>query len=45
MVHEWRSLSDIRAMVRDGEFADAHSVAALTLYDLAAAADPPDTNL
>jgi 8-oxo-dGTP pyrophosphatase MutT (NUDIX family) len=44
MVHEWRSLSDIRAMVRDGEFADAHSVAALTLYDLAAAADPPDTN-
>ncbi|HJQ42875.1 MAG TPA: NUDIX hydrolase [Jatrophihabitantaceae bacterium] len=34
MVHEWRSLADIRAMIRRGEFADAHSVAALALYDL-----------
>jgi 8-oxo-dGTP pyrophosphatase MutT (NUDIX family) len=34
MVHEWRSLTDIRAMISRGEFADAHSVAALTLYDL-----------
>jgi 8-oxo-dGTP pyrophosphatase MutT (NUDIX family) len=34
MVHEWRSLPEIRAMVGRGEFADAHSVAALALYDL-----------
>lgn len=34
MVHEWRALPDIRAMIRSGEFADAHSVAALALYDL-----------
>lgn len=34
MVHEWRSVTDIRAMIRRGEFADAHSVAALALYDL-----------
>ncbi|HKC29429.1 MAG TPA: NUDIX hydrolase [Jatrophihabitans sp.] len=34
MVHEWRSLSQIRAMVRTGQLADAHSVAALTLYEL-----------
>jgi 8-oxo-dGTP pyrophosphatase MutT (NUDIX family) len=34
MVHEWRSLADVREMVRRGEFADAHSVAALALYDL-----------
>lgn len=35
MVHEWRSIADIRAMIGRGEFADAHSVAALALYDLA----------
>jgi 8-oxo-dGTP pyrophosphatase MutT (NUDIX family) len=34
MVHEWRSLDAIRAMVRNGGLADAHSVAALSLYDL-----------
>lgn len=34
MVHEWRSLADIRAMIRTGELRDAHSVAALGLYDL-----------
>ncbi|HEV7206822.1 MAG TPA: NUDIX hydrolase [Jatrophihabitans sp.] len=34
MVHEWRSLDDIRSMVRTGELADAHSIAALALLDL-----------
>jgi 8-oxo-dGTP pyrophosphatase MutT (NUDIX family) len=34
MVHEWRSRAEIRAMIGRGEFADAHSVAALALYDL-----------
>lgn len=34
MVHEWRPLADIRAMITDGALADAHSVAALALYDL-----------
>ena len=34
MIHEWRSLPDIRAMIRTGELADAHSLAALTLYHL-----------
>ena len=34
MRHEWRSLADIRAMARRGEFADAHSIAALALFDL-----------
>jgi len=38
MVHEWRSLADIRAMIRRGEFADAHSLAALALYDLSGSA-------
>jgi 8-oxo-dGTP pyrophosphatase MutT (NUDIX family) len=33
MVHEWRSVADVRAMIGRGEFADAHSVAALTLFD------------
>ena len=33
MVHEWRSLAEVRAMIGRGEFADAHSVAALTLFD------------
>jgi 8-oxo-dGTP pyrophosphatase MutT (NUDIX family) len=34
MVHEWRSVAEIRAMIGRGEFADAHSVAALYLFDL-----------
>ena len=34
MIHEWRSLEEIHAMIRSGELADAHSLAALTLYDL-----------
>jgi len=35
MVHEWRSDAELRGMLRRGEFPDAHSVAALTLFDLA----------
>jgi 8-oxo-dGTP pyrophosphatase MutT (NUDIX family) len=34
MVHEWRSMAQIREMIGRGEFADAHSLAALALYDL-----------
>lgn len=34
MVHDWRPRTEIDAMIRRGEFADAHSVAALALYDL-----------
>ncbi|MCW2656746.1 MAG: ADP-ribose pyrophosphatase [Jatrophihabitans sp.] len=34
MVHAWRSEADVRAMIRAGTFADAHSVAALALFDL-----------
>jgi 8-oxo-dGTP pyrophosphatase MutT (NUDIX family) len=34
MIHEWRSLPEIHGMIRRGEFADAHSLAALALYDL-----------
>lgn len=34
MVHEWRSLTELRAMITRGEFADAHSMAALALYQL-----------
>jgi 8-oxo-dGDP phosphatase len=34
MVHRWFAVADVRAMVRAGEFADSHSVAALALYDL-----------
>jgi 8-oxo-dGTP pyrophosphatase MutT (NUDIX family) len=34
LVHEWRSGDEVRAMIGRGEFADAHSVAALALYDL-----------
>lgn len=34
MIHEWRSERDIEAMISRGEFADAHSVAALALYNL-----------
>ena len=33
MVHEWRSSADLRDMIRRGEFADAHSIAALALHD------------
>ena len=33
MVHEWRSSADLRDMLRRGEFADAHSIAALALFD------------
>lgn len=33
MVHRWFAEHEVRAMVRSGELADAHSVAALTLYD------------
>ena len=34
MVHEWRSVAEVRSMIRRGELADAHSIAALALYDL-----------
>jgi 8-oxo-dGTP pyrophosphatase MutT (NUDIX family) len=34
MVHAWFPESEVRAMLRRGEFRDAHSVAALALYDL-----------
>lgn len=34
MIHEWRSETEVRAMVRRAEFADAHSVAALALLEL-----------
>ena len=34
MIHEWRSESDVRAMARSGELRDAHSLAALALFDL-----------
>ena len=33
MVHAWRSDADLRDMLRRGEFADAHSIAALALFD------------
>ena len=33
MVHGWFAEDELRAMIRRGEFADAHSVAALALYD------------
>jgi 8-oxo-dGTP pyrophosphatase MutT (NUDIX family) len=33
LVHEWRAVDEVRAMIGRGEFADAHSVAALALYD------------
>jgi 8-oxo-dGTP pyrophosphatase MutT (NUDIX family) len=35
MISEWRSVTDVRDMIRRGDFSDAHSVAALALYDLA----------
>ncbi len=34
MIHEWRAEGEVRAMITRGEFVDAHSVAALTLFDL-----------
>jgi 8-oxo-dGTP pyrophosphatase MutT (NUDIX family) len=34
MVHKWFAATEVLAMVRNGELADSHSVAALTLYDL-----------
>jgi hypothetical protein len=34
MVHRWFAVDDVRAMVRRGELRDAHSVAALALFDL-----------
>ncbi len=34
MVHAWRAADEVRAMITRGEFADAHSVAALALFDL-----------
>jgi 8-oxo-dGTP pyrophosphatase MutT (NUDIX family) len=36
MIHEWRSEADVREMIRTGELRDAHSLAALALYDLRA---------
>jgi ADP-ribose pyrophosphatase len=34
MIHEWRSVADVRQMIRAGELRDAHSLAALALLDL-----------
>jgi ADP-ribose pyrophosphatase len=34
MVHRWFPEADVREMIRRGELRDAHSVAALALYDL-----------
>jgi 8-oxo-dGTP pyrophosphatase MutT (NUDIX family) len=34
MIHEWRSEADVRDMIRTGRLRDAHSLAALALYDL-----------
>jgi 8-oxo-dGTP pyrophosphatase MutT (NUDIX family) len=34
MVHRWFAEADVRAMMRDGSFADSHSIAALALFDL-----------
>jgi 8-oxo-dGDP phosphatase len=33
MIHEWRSLAAVRGMIRSGELRDAHSLAALALFD------------
>jgi 8-oxo-dGTP pyrophosphatase MutT (NUDIX family) len=33
MVHRWLPAHEIRAMIADGRLRDAHSIAALTLYD------------
>jgi ADP-ribose pyrophosphatase len=40
MVHGWRSAEDLRAMVRCGEFLDAHSLAGLALLDARPEVDP-----
>jgi 8-oxo-dGTP pyrophosphatase MutT (NUDIX family) len=34
MIHEWRATEDVVAMLRAGELADAHSVAAFALWQL-----------
>lgn len=34
MIHEWRADADVREMIRSGELRDAHSLAALALFDL-----------
>ena len=34
MIHRWQPATEIRRMIADGELRDAHSVAALALYDL-----------
>jgi hypothetical protein len=34
MIHEWRPEADVREMIRTGELRDAHSLAALALFDL-----------
>lgn len=34
MIHRWLPEPEIRAMIRDGRLRDAHTVAALALYDL-----------
>jgi 8-oxo-dGTP pyrophosphatase MutT (NUDIX family) len=34
MISEWRSLAEMRAMIRRGELADAHTLAALNLFEL-----------
>lgn len=36
MVHRWFAAGEVREMIRRGEFADSHSVAALALFDLRA---------
>jgi hypothetical protein len=33
MVHRWVPSVQLRAMIQDGRLADAHSVAALALFD------------
>jgi 8-oxo-dGTP pyrophosphatase MutT (NUDIX family) len=35
MVHRWFAEQDVRSMIERGELADAHSIAALALFDLA----------
>jgi 8-oxo-dGTP pyrophosphatase MutT (NUDIX family) len=41
MICEWRSLDDVRAMIRGGELRDAHSVAAFALFTLDRVASRP----
>jgi 8-oxo-dGTP pyrophosphatase MutT (NUDIX family) len=40
MVHRWFPEATVRAMITGGELVDAHSVAALSLYDAAVASKP-----